>query len=431
MISRSSRRASRLGIVVAAHLCAGTALADYELYNANDTKLDLQLTVVGAQFGQDKSWFGESHDFLNASEDHWTEFGTKFGTSFESKQLGGTFFGQASGIYTQQSGDDASGLTAGLDDVSQTTLEQANLGWKTEDTVTGLEESTLSMKVGRFDYSIGTGMIITDGGSDGGDRGGWYIGMRKSFQNAGIISLDSKKLKAQVFRIKNNPRRGGAQGEGRGANVDYTFGEADAVTLGATYLRVYLEGSNDDFDTYDGRASWTALPGLTFSGEYALEDGDDLSGKGWYGQALYQFSDVPWKPALTYRYALFNDEFNTLAYGYTDYGYWFQGEIAGNYPLYNNNLKSHMGRLKLEPHEGVVVSLFYYNFSLDEPSSFAPNVTSDDFGDEVNLTVDWQATDRIYVIGVLGQLSPGDAAEQWTGGDEDWKYAMFYVSFTL
>ena len=61
---------------------------------------------------------------------------------------------------------------------------------------------------------------------------------------------------------------------------------------------------------YDGRASWTALPGLTFSGEYAYEDGENFTGKGYYAQALYEFGDVAWKPSLTYRYALFNDEFN-------------------------------------------------------------------------------------------------------------------------
>ena len=111
---------------------------------------------------------------------------------------------------------------------------------------------------------------------------------------------------------------------------------------------------------------------------------------------------------------MFNDEFNPLAYGYTDYGYWFQGEIAGNYPLYNNNLKSDMVRVNAKPLETVTVNVFYYKFTLDDPQSFG--VTSDDFGDEVDLMVDWQATDRIYVIAVLAQLNPDNAAEQWTGG---------------
>ena len=204
----------KLAGVVAAISFAATAHADYELYNTNDTKLDLQLTVVGAQFGQDQPWWGEEHSFLNISANHWTEFGTKFGAKFDSKLWGGTLFGQASGVYTRSSGDDPSGLTAGLSEESETTLEQSHLGWKTEDSFTGLDESTISAQFGRFDYSIGNGMIINDGGSDGGNRGGWYIGMRKSFQNGGLISLDSKQLKAQIFRIKNNPRRGGTQGEG-------------------------------------------------------------------------------------------------------------------------------------------------------------------------------------------------------------------------
>jgi hypothetical protein len=93
-------------------------------------------------------------------------------------------------------------------------------------------------------------------------------------------------------------------------------------------------------------------------------------------------------------------------------------------------------RAKLQPVESVTVSLFYYNFKVADPGKFndfyggAP-VTSDDFGDEVDLTFDWQATKRIYVIAVLAQLNPGNAAEQWTGGNKDWKYGMLYVSFTL
>ncbi len=422
-------RVSRFCAFALATLFATNALADYELYNANDTKIDLQLLTVGAQIGQDQSWFGVSHSFLNASASHWTEFGTEFGATVELSLWRGTFFSQASGVYTRTSGDDASGVTTGLSEESETTLEQGNIGWKTADTFSGLKDSTISMQLGRFDYSIGTGMLINDGGSDGGDRGGWYLGLRKAFQNAALISLDSSTLKVQAFRIKNNPRRGGAQGEARGANVDYTFGESGSVMLGGSYMRVYPQGSQAEAHVYDGRASWTALPGLTFSGEYAYEDGDDLNGKGYYMQALYEFSDVAWKPALTYRYALFNDEFNPLAYGYTDDGYWFQGEIAGNYPLSNNNLKSNMVRATFSPRESVTVNLFYYNFKLDDPQSFG--VVSDDFGDEVDLTVNWQATDRINVFAVLAQLNPRNGAQQWTGGGKDWTYGVLYFSFTL
>jgi len=75
------------------------------------------------------------------------------------------------------------------------------------------------------------------------------------------------------------------------------------------------------------------------------------------------------------------------------------------------------------------VNLFYYKFTFDNPQSFG--VTSEDYGDEVDLMVDWQATDRVFVSAVLAQLNPDNAAEQLTGGDKDWKYAMISVSFTL
>ncbi len=207
--------------------------------------------------------------------------------------------------------------------------------------------------------------------------------MRKAFQNGAMVSLDSKTLKAQVFRFKNNPRRGGPQGEARGANVDYTFGESGAGDAGWRYMRVYREGTGEDADVYDGRASWTALPGLTFSGEYAYEDSRRIHGKGYYAQALYEFQDVAWNAALTYRYALFNDEFNTLAYGYTDYGYWFQGEIAGNYPLFNNNLESNMvraeGRSRAKAHcQSLLLQLHARR------SAVVRRCPSDDFGDEVD-----------------------------------------------
>src|SRR4029453_9325750 len=115
---------ARLVVCLGISVFAGAALADYEVYKgANDTKINLQFTAVGAQFGQDQPWWGEEHSFLNISANHWTEIGTKFGASFESKLWGGTLFGQASGVYTRSSGDDSSGLTEGLSEESKTTLE--------------------------------------------------------------------------------------------------------------------------------------------------------------------------------------------------------------------------------------------------------------------------------------------------------------------
>jgi hypothetical protein len=89
-----------------------------------------------------------------------------------------------------------------------------------------------------------------------------------------------------------------------------------------------------------------------------------------------------------------------------------------------------MFRIKATPNDALTLNLLYYDFSFNEPAALAPNVTSTDWGDEINLTADWAVTDNWYLIGVLAALFPGDAAEQWVGGKEDWLYSMFYVSYT-
>ena len=81
-----------------------------------------------------------------------------------------------------------------------------------------------------------------------------------------------------------------------------------------------------------------------------------------------------------------------------------------------------------QPTESVTFNFFYYKFSFDQPSALG--VTSDDWGDEINFTFDWSASDSLYVVGVLGMLMPGQAAEQWVGGDKDWIHAMLYLSYS-
>ncbi len=183
-------------------------------------------------------------------------------------------------------------------------------------------------------------------------------------------------------------------------------------------------------DIWSGRATWSGLGGLELMGEYVIENGgNDIDADGWYGQAAWNFADTAWLPWVGYRYAAFDgdnpdtaedERFREIAYDYTDYGSWFQGEITGSYPLANGNVTSHMFRLKTNPVESLTLNLFWFDFSLDHPGSLAPGVTSDDWGQEINLIADWAVNDNWYVIGSAGVLSPGDAAEQWVGGDENW-----------
>ncbi len=67
----------------------------------------------------------------------------------------------------------------------------------------------------------------------------------------------------------------------------------------------------------------------------------------------YQLSKLPWTPTLSYRYAQFSGgdthAFDSLFTGLPDWGYWFQGELLGEFVLSNSNLKSHQVRLTVKP----------------------------------------------------------------------------------
>jgi hypothetical protein len=413
-------------------------LAEQELYTDSEgtTKILFNVDLIGAAYQSQNSWLGESASFIGEDTDAWADFGVEPQITLEMPMGEGTFFGAISGVYTTTYGTDASGVGAGLDDTSEATLEQGHIGWRAEDFFEGIEGDTFTLTLGKQDYNIGTGLLMNDGGGDGGERGGWYLGMRKTFSEALIASLKTDKWLAEGFTLKNRPRAGGTQGEAYGTNVEYTYGEM--VTFGGTYMNVdpNTPGSTDA-DVFSGRIDWQTMSGFGFGGEYVDESSSQIDATGYYGQVSYEFMDTRWMPVLSYRYAHFDgdnpgtaidERFREIAYGYTDWGYWYQGEITGEYALGNGNLESHMFRAKVQPKEGVTLNLFYYNFMLDQPASFG--VTSDDWGDEVNFTVEWEASDNLYIMGVIAALFPGDGAQQFVGGNDDWLHAMLYMMYS-
>jgi Alginate export len=428
-------------LVSGASLFTSAALAEYELYNQGGTKLTFNADLVVVGFANNNSWFGESESFLGDDTDSWFELGFEPQLSLDAPLGKGTFFGKLSAVYTNTFGDDASGLTIGTDDTHDLRIEQGHIGWKMNALFSGLEDDVFSISIGRQDYVIGTGLLIADGGGDGGNRGGWYLGLRKAFKNSAIARISSKELLAEAFYLENQPRGGGIEGDVAGGNFEYHFG--DRLMLGGTYMLVDANNvaAVDELDVYSARATWKPFNGFTLSGEYVHQKSDEIEADGWYAQAAYEAEDLPWSPVFSYRYARFdgddpntsdrNENFRPIAYGYTDYGSWYQGEITGNYPLGNNNLISHMLRAKMQASEKVTLNLIYYNFTLDEPAALDAGVTSDDWGDEVDFIVDWQATDKVYVIGVVAVLLPGEAAEQWVGGDDNWLYSMLYASYAF
>ena len=422
---------------------SSVVMAQEETKQGNKKGLDWSLDIIGATFVGSNSWFGESESFLGANTDDWTEGAVELGVAGHFPLGSGTFFAGLSGLVSATWSDDASGLTVGLDDTHEADLEQAHIGWRSGDTFSSMDTDALTLKAGNFDYLVGSGLLLADGTRDGGNRGGWFLSVRKAFRESFLATLKSGAWKVDGFYL---------QGEGRtdervygyGGDLEYEFADT-GLNTGLLYLKIPDQNISDGtfrekYDSLAFRAYWAAADNLSFGGEYVYQSRPGTHPKGWYLRGAYKFSGTSWTPEFSYRYAHFDGDdlstpgdegFAPVAYGFTDYGTWFQGEISGNYPLENSNLKSHMLRLQLSPNDDWTLNVIYYDFKLDQPQIFGDPVGSTDWGDEINLAADYPIGDRWFLNGVIAWLKPGAAATNWTGGKKTWTYGMLYVSFSL
>jgi hypothetical protein len=421
-------------------LFATPALAQINVYDSEDVAIDVGLDAATAAFSQNNSWFGEAESNIGVNSNTWAEFAIEPQLYLTLKNVfGGELSAGISAVGSKTYGESADGFAAGLKDPGEVTLEKLYVGWKTS---LG-EDDFFEIIGGDFDYEIGTGFLIKDGGRDGGDRGGFYLGARTASRSSGLVRVKKDDFLLEGFWLGNNPGRGGIKAHVGGINAEYDVSER--VSVGATYIQVahfddqITANTAEELKTYDVRGSVAVTDSLSLSGEYALQDGANFyEGDGWYLQGEYAFTKLPFKPSLTYRYAVVtgdnpatpqNEEFVPLAYGFTDYGQWYQGEITGNWIFGNSNQKTHMVKGSAALTEKVSLTASWLNFKLDEPAQLG--IVDDAFGDEFNIFLDWQATDELFLSAVAAVLVPSDGAKQFTGVDNTWSHFMLYASVSF
>ena len=408
-----------------------------------DAESYLQATLQAdlAVFMQGNSWFGNSQAVLGEKSDFWWE-------SLVRPGLEGSFtvsnyqklYGRVDAVQANTGAEiDNGGTNIGRGAVSSLRIDSAYAGWRSGNLFSSLGEDFLDISFGRQPYSAGSGFLFSTQGGGGYERAAYYLGGRRSADYAGIIRMKSGGWSGDLLyleadhRVDSNTKAGGA-------TIDYAF-EQWANIGGGVYAVESDNPARDSMKIYDirggikpfaGSELLPALQPLQFDAEYVHEDKADGfgQGNGWYAAASYPFGQIPWKPVLTYRYASFDAEYDTLFYGCSDWGSWFQGEIVGEYVLWNNNLDSDMIKLKIQPLEPVTVNLIYYRFTLHDAAAFAIDtaspVTSSDYADEFDIIIDWAVNPHLTLTLVGALALPGDAAVQHTGGDDDWSYLMLY-----
>ncbi|HEU5136224.1 MAG TPA: alginate export family protein [Steroidobacteraceae bacterium] len=398
------------------------------------------LDATFGAFGFDNSLYLNPRDEPSGDlGDNWTEGTVKGGLSGVYTNAGGSqWYGKISAV-GEGTYSDAPDLVGS--DSTSFGVEDLYIGWRSSG-----ENPMWDFTVGRAQYKLGHGMLLYDGASEGGSRGGYWTNARKAFEFAAIGRFKSGSNTFEVFYLDRDELPESDSGSKLvGANYEYAFGEEN--TLGATYMKWSAKESvrpeRDGMEVYNLRAyvaPFPSLKALSFELEWAQEENDVLvDSMAWTAAASYQFGGA-WTPKLTYRYALFegddpdtveNENFDGLFTGFYDWSSWWQGEIGGGYLLSNSNLATNMLRLHAKPTESISTGLIFLDFSLDHPESFDPSVTSSDAGTELDWYMDWSITSNFILSVVLAVGEPGEAVEQFSGRTENFTYGMIFGAYSF
>jgi len=397
------------------------------------TDVQLEFSAGWGFFGFGNSLYANSHDEVTQDlSDNWMEGYVKGGFSLAHKLAGGgEIYGKLTGV-GERTYNAPPPIVGG--EASSFDVEDLHVGWRNE---------IFDVAVGRMQYKQGHGMLIWDGASEGGSRGGFWTNARKAYEMAvvGKAKFGGGFTLEGFYLDRDELPENDSDSKTYGANFEYSWSEDNVV--GATYMSWEandLRESRDGMDVIDLRAFLTPFPSakaLSFELEYAMEDNDDLiDSTAWNAQVGWQF-ESPWKPKVTYRYAVFegddpntvaNEGFDGLWTGFYDWGTWWQGEIAGEYFASNSNLITHQLRVHTKPSESISTGLMFFDFKLDNIES--AGVSSDDLATELDWYMDWTLNDHFTLSFVAAFATPGDAVEEGFGRDEDFYYGMVYVAYS-
>jgi hypothetical protein len=445
--------------LAASGIPAGQAI---ELLQRDGLTVEVGIEVGAGYFHTENTNFGAGRFDLRTGENtgdaQWSEgyIEPSFGATFESERAG-TAYGLVSGVGATTFGDgDAGGFTDDGDE--SISIERLYAGWRSGALLAdSLGENALDLSAGRQDFHVGDGFLIWDGNFETEGEGAYWLGPRTAFSFAGLARVNTSPLGGQLFYLRSDADHGHA--EGAGVNLDFGLGDyglGDEAVLGATYLqfvdvdaRFEAETPRDGMQLATVRLNDLRLPGFADAGlyaEYAREFGDgqnvDFDAQAFYVEPFYEFSWLPWTPTLAYRFAWFSgdpnpddderEDFDPLFYDYSrGWGTWVQGEITGEYLLFNSNQANHMVHLSAYPTEEIGIGALYFHFDLEEKNYFGTPVSDRDFADEVNLYVDWTINDHVFVSGLYGVVLPGDAAEEVFGEDDAYHLFQIYAIVTF
>ena len=327
------------------------------------------------------------------SDASWLEGYLKPGISFENK-LGGsdTLYGKFSAVASYTLGTDAYDAS----NTGRITVEEAFLGYRSI-----FDRGRIfDVSVGPRELKLGTGMLVSNGGSSGFERGALKFGPRKAWEMAAIGRVSNQYFTGTAFYIDPNEMPSN-DGKNSLAGVDARFDSEGGGYLGATYLNVFnsnsaypqaapggagapmvIRGAREGLNAVNLYARTNPIPGgfgdFFVAADFAQEWNDAVNMRAWAGrvQAGVTFRDLTWTPSLMYSFQTFSgddpltarlERFDPLYYEGSPSA-WSTGSKS-SMVFINSNVQAHGLSLAIKPTPRDTVTFRYAHIRANELAS--------------------------------------------------------------
>ncbi len=418
----------------------GDGAAAFETRGAGAWRITPSLEVrLGLQHGEGINFGLGALDDASERERHSLSLSLEPRLAVERAAFGGDLYAGVSLVgATNVLDGEISGQFARSGD-SRIDLDEGHVGWRGD----GIE-----LSLGPQVFVVGDGLVIGDGNFDIGDgQGQFWVVPFDAWRNAAIAKVDGDDVRGDVFWLTS----GGGFGEARLYGVNVENENTEQGRYGAMFVHVYTGNAL----AYDGVEAWNLraldvpfprVPALRLYGEVVLQRGEDDDGAGadvdalgWYLEAAFTVPRLPWTTVLTYRHAYFsgddpataeNENYRSLFYGFyaREWDTFYQGEIAGEYHLFNSNQVTQFVKLRTFPTLEWALTVYVFEHDLARRQYYGQPVASRDWAAEINAGVEYFGA-RAYVYAGIAWSTPHAAAREVFAHDDDFTVVQTWMSF--
>lgn len=244
----------------------------------------------------------------------------------------------------------------------------------------GGTRAMVDVSAGAQNFTLGTGMLIANGGSNGFDRGALKLGPRKAFQNSVVAKISQDAFSAQAFYLDPNENPDNDSGT-RVVGVDVSYAPANDRKAGIAYGKVprshaaypqaapggigaplAVPDGRKDLQFVYGYARVPVLPTVLSKGWFGVDAAREWNTRepmrawGWRTEGGFSLPDVAWTPKFTLGYQSFsgddpstarNERFDPLFFEGTP-GAWASGSKA-TWVFVNANVNALQATIELHP----------------------------------------------------------------------------------